>query len=258
MSIESRANKIRMRICILGNSVGLRIRPPRRARTDRTYSEWLMLDHEVFNCCRAGTVIGEQFRSLEEDLLSRFPDVAIINFGIVEIFDRQTIRRINNFPIRNYYNNSVYQRDFRPRAGILDFTARGMNYMTRLIASRFGVAWQWVRIEDYLAALRYLCDIAVKETHATVIIFALPIFPAGSEKYSVTTNEHSRRVNACIRAWADESGGRIRILPTDSLTPDSLRHQRIMPDGIHFSGLGHRIIYKSLYRLIGECSRPSS
>jgi hypothetical protein len=209
-----------------------------------------MRENEVFNFCRAGTLITEQFRYIDDELVALFPDVTILNFGIVELFHRRTFRPINNHPIRNYYNNLILGRNYsrRPRFG--DLVARAVNALTNRIGSIFGISWQWLDTRSYLQVLRAICDLAIAETSSVVFILELPRFPPTSSKYSVETDRRISQINNDVHIWAQNSSGRIIILPLNTLIPEDRTLERLIPDGIHFSAVGHRIIYSELRKRI--------
>jgi len=103
-----------MKICVLGNSVGLRIRPPRSDRSEMTYAEALeSKGYLVRNLSRAGVMLNEAFAFLEEELITFFPDAVILHFGVVEVCYRQTFRWPNNQAIENYYMNRIINRPNR-------------------------------------------------------------------------------------------------------------------------------------------------
>ena len=92
-----------MRITILGNSVALRMRPPRSDPGDGTYAEWLSRQgHDVRTVASAGTLLSEAFATLDSDVVATFPDCVIINYGVVEVCYRRTARWINNRTLINY------------------------------------------------------------------------------------------------------------------------------------------------------------
>jgi len=214
-----------------------------------------MREHEVINRCRSGTIVSEQFLSLEEDLLSVYPDVVIINFGIIEVFERQTLRRINNLPIRNYYNNSVLGRKYRAKSAGIDFWARVFNFFSRIIAKALGLRWRWLDTSAFIGALRVVCDIALKETSAVVILIELPVFPGASSRYSAATNDEIRKINMAMYQWQSGSLGRIKVLSLEKWIADPIAHARFYPDGIHFSALGHRVIAGALRRELASVRR---
>ncbi len=238
------------RICILGNSVGLRMRPRRKYKSERNYCELLMRDHIVFNRCRAGTMITEQFRYMDDDLIAHFPDITILNFGIVELFHRRTFRYINNQPIRNYYNNGILGRNYTFGSSAAGLLARAINALTNRVATMLGISWQWLDTNRYLRVLRDICDCAIAETSTVIVILEVPRLSPASSKYSPTTDHRIRSVNSAIHAWAQESEGRIIVLPVNTLIPEDSALERLIPDGIHFSALGHRIVYRALQRTI--------
>jgi hypothetical protein len=242
---------------VLGNSVGLKMRPQRTRRSHRTYSELLMRRHEVHNACRAGALVSEQFGLIDDDVIARFPDVVILNFGIVELFHRSTLRSINNAPILNYYNNRLLGRPYRAAVPLAARVARAVNGLTRRVAALFGVEWRWLDTGRYLRVLEAMCGLIVGETAATVVLIEVPPIPENSTRFSATTNARIAEVNRATRAWATASSGRIVSQRLDQGVADA-HWQRLMPDAIHFSAVGHRRVHALLTRTIESISASGS
>jgi hypothetical protein len=239
----------RLRICVLGNSVGLKMRPRRTRRSHLTYSELLMRRHEVHNACRAGALASEQFGLIDDDIVARFPDVVILNFGIVELFHRSTMRSLNNLPILNYYNNQLLGRPYRDAAPLSARVARAVNALMRRGAALVGLEWRWLDTGRYLRVLEAMCVLIVEETAAAVVLIEVPPIPEGSAKFSRTTNARIAEVNQATRAWAAASRGRIVSQRLDEGIADA-QWQRLMPDAIHFSAVGHRLVHALLKRTL--------
>lgn len=235
----------RLRVCVFGNSVGLKMRPRRRHRGERTYTELLMRSHQVRNACRAGALISEQFACLDDDVIAWYPDVTILNFGMVELFHRTTLRHLNNLPIVNYYNNRLMGRPYRFASAWRAWALRAANGVTRRAARLAGAEWRWLPTEHYLEVLKAMCDTILAETASKVIVIEMAPTPTDSSKYSATTHAEMSRVNETVRGWAAAGAGRLVSLRLDEGVTQAQWH-RLMPDGVHFSAVGHRCMHALL------------
>jgi hypothetical protein len=242
-----------MKICIFGNSVGFRIRPPRRDCQDLTYSEILESSgHRIRNVSKAAVMINEAFTFLEEEVITFFPDLVIIHFGIVEICYRRTFRWANNQAIENYYMNRFFRRPYvfnTPMRRVFQFTLRAFNSCTRLVSSLLGLRWQWLSTKQFLLALRSVVEVILKETKARIIIIG--ITPCSDRVEYLLKGSRSRIIEANLgmKEICEQFSDRMKYLD-----PESFIHQQnmadLVPDGIHFSAEGHRQLVSEINTLI--------
>lgn len=243
----------RVSVCVVGNSVGFRIRPPRQHGGEATYSEHLQrLGFEVRTVCRSGVTIAEAFGRLEEDVLTYFPKVVIVQFGIVELCYRRTVRRLNNATIRNYYLNSIAGRPYQfwgPPRRLWTWVRRAVNVLTARTAGALGIRWQWLSTSRFLEVLDAMLEAILKETAAHVFVLGIPPpsprverILAGSS--AVVADANSRMANRC-RSLGPRAAF---VEPGEWLDSDDV--PALLPDGIHLSSEAHRRLAAVLARLI--------
>jgi lysophospholipase L1-like esterase len=240
-----------LRISIIGNSVGLRMRPPRKGPSDRTYSERLAdAGYQVENRCRAGVLSSEAFAFIDDELIARSPDVVIINAGIIEVFPRHTWRRLNNYLVRNYYNNQVLGRRYQSDTFSIRFQlARIANGVLRRVSRFLRLSWRWEPETRFLLVLRNICEVLTVETHAHILVLGVgPVserFLSDYPSLNAEIDALNKRIEGLIKAFGDRAQ-MISIKDViDMQSPESS-----IPDSIHFSSKGHREIFTEIERRI--------
>jgi len=228
---------------VLGNSVALRIRPPREGPEERTYAEWLRQDgHEVTVVAQAGVLLEEAFATVEDDVIARFPDCVIINHGVVEACARQTIRWLNNRTIRNYYLNAVLGRPYEFdswSSRLSQLWWRGLNGSARRLAALLGLRWRWTGPDRFLEVLETTVKVILKETSARVVLLGINPTSARIEGQLTGSVEAIRSANASMRELGGRLGARVTFLDPHKCLGDQPAGEAV-PDGIHLSATAHR------------------
>jgi len=248
-----------VKICVFGNSVAFRMRPPRSGPEQRTYPEWLRCDgHEVRVVARAGVLLNEAFATLDDQVITEFPDVVIVNFGIVEVCYRQTVRWINNRTITNYYLNQVFDQEFTydtagQRARL--FLWRAVNALTRRLSAVVGLRWQWLSTDRFLQVLDETVGRILKETEARVIVLGINPCSERVERVLEGSLEEIAAANERVRAMVATHGTRASFVsPAECIAS---RVDELVPDGIHFSADGHRVIANALRSALRDPSHSA-
>lgn len=238
-----------MKICILGNSVGFKIRPPRNGPGEVTYSEILeKAGHNVRNVSRAGVTLGEAFGLLDEDVLTFFPDVVIVHHGVVEVCQRRTVRSWNNAAIPNVYLNSVFRRRHQFNdAGfkIANVFWRSLNWATRVVAAAIGLKWQWQAPRLFVETLKATCHLILKETSASILVLGITPCSSRVQRILPGSAEAIVETNRLLRQLCEELGPRVRFVETETWMSEA-DLPRLSPDGIHFSAEGHSVMAQKI------------
>jgi hypothetical protein len=244
-----------MRVCILGNSVGFKIRPPRRGAQQRTYAEVLRdYGHEVHNASMGGALLSEQFALLDDDVITRAPDVVILHHGVIEVFYRRTFRAPNNAAILNQYRNRVLRQGYTdpgPVGRLAHFALRAFNAVTRATARALGLRWQWQRPTAFLRVVRATIELILKETPARVLIVGVTPPSKSAETDLPGLTQAIARLNQALKSLANDFGPRARFVDVVTLVAGH-EYEDLVPDGIHFSALGHRLLAESLQSCMTE------
>lgn len=244
-----------MKVCVLGNSVAFRIRPPRDpSRPDeRTYAEWLeQYGHRVRVVATAGVLFSEAFATLDDRVVTWFPDAVVLNFGVVELALRRTPRWLNNRTIVNYYLSDVFSQSytFETIPARLRMTVwRLLNGVVRRVNERLGVAWQWLPRDRFLEVLDRTVQVVLKETGARVILLGIAPCSDRVERILGGSVDAFREANGAMSALATRYGERVTFLSPEQYLgggdPDEL-----VPDGVHLSAAGHRAVAHALRRVL--------
>lgn len=247
-----------MRIVVHGNSVALRVRPPRERAADGTYSEVLRaVGYEVTTVARAGAMLAESFATLEDDVVVRAPEVVVLQHGVVEICPRRTIRALNNRTIENYYLNGVLGAPYRSGGGldaVVHLGARIANGLVRRAATLLGLRWAWMPLPRFLAVMERTIAVLRKETGARVIVLGINPTSARVEGQLPGTGAATAAANAGLAALCARLGDAVRFVdPAQVLGADA---SALVPDGIHFSADGHRRIAAHLAGLLDDAPPP--
>jgi hypothetical protein len=242
-----------MKICILGNSIGFRIRPPRKNYQELTYSEILESHgYNVRNVSKSAIMLNEAFTFLEEDVITFFPDIIIIHYGVVEVSSRRTFRWANNEAIINYYTNRFFSRSFNfttPCSLIYLFLLRVFNSCIRHVAAVFNFQWQWLSTKRFLIVLQSVLEILIKETNASVIVIGVTPCSNRIENILRGSRKNIMEINSGMKAVCEQFLCRVKYLDPDSFVQEN-NIDNLVPDGIHFSAEGHRYLAEKLLYLI--------
>jgi lysophospholipase L1-like esterase len=189
-------------------------------------------------------MLNEAFAYLDDEVISFFPDLVIIHFGVVEVCYRQTLRGLNNFPIQNYYLNRVFSRSFRldsPLWRVASLFIQAANFVTRKSASLFKLKWQWLPTRDFLVVLRSAIEVILKETGANIFVVGISRFGSRVEKPLQGSAQEITAANELMQRLSPSYGERVQYLDPNRFLqlghPDDL-----IPDGVHFSARGHRLM----------------
>lgn len=244
-----------MKICILGNSVAIKMRPPRSGADELTYPERLQASgHDVHNASMAGVFLSEQFAFLDDDVLTCNADAVILHHGIIEVYFRRTMRAPNNAAILNQYRNRVLGQGYTydtATSRLRRFPVRALNAATRRLAQLLGLRWQWQRPDDFMTVVTQVVGLILKETAARMIIVGITPPSAGTEADLPGLGEEIARLNERLRAEAVRYGSRVQFVDVTALLRDG-DHSRLVPDGIHFSATAHRLLAGELLAVLED------
>lgn len=248
-----------MKICILGNSVGFRIRPARNDGREMSYSEILEArGHRVRNVSKSAIMINEAFAYLEEDVLTFFPDVVILHYGIVEASNRRTFRWTNNKAIVNYYTNRLFARSFTfdslPNR-VCHLFLRAFNAGTRRLSTRLGIQWQWLPTPRFLVVLKAMLEQIVKETHAVILVIGVTPCINRDDNLTQGSLENILHLNERMKAVCEQYPSRVRYLDPGSFLREC-DMDALVPDAVHFSAEGHRQLAGAVLHLLEELPAP--
>jgi len=192
---------------------------------------------------KQSAMISDLYWYFEDECTRHAPDYVILHFGIVEATYRARPRCMQNYFSMNAWNNSVIDK---PYNGPI---RRGMKFVLKKMHKRIvehllytlGVKWRWCSLKKFTFSLkdivkRIFADSAAKK----IILIGMTELVEWSEKQAPGSNESIRQYNEVMKQIASLSPNITYIDPENAFKG----HQRadITPDGIHFTGLGHRLL----------------
>lgn len=245
--------------------MGLRVRPPAAGLSDGPYPELLLREGwQVYNTSRAAITVEEAIANVDDDVVAIMPDVVVLQFGVVEVCLRRSVRWIHNYPIINYYNNTHLGRRYVPIKSRWRWThwlCAWLNKAISVTATKIGVQWQWISNERFIEAIEFLVRLLLKETRATVLVMGISPL---SRRVERLLNGSSECIQAANHALADSCtalGPRVYFVDVERLIGDE-RVEELVPDGVHFSADGHKLVSGLLSVLFERiererCGEPS-
>ena len=234
--------------------MGFKIRPPRTTPEERTYSEILeAAGHRVRNVSKAGVTLREAFGLLDDEVLTFFPDVVILNHGVVEVCYRRNFRSTNNTAISNVYLNPIFRRqyEFVSSSGFkaINIACRALNWSIRTSAKTLGLKWPWMRKELFMEVVKATCELIRKETNAHIFILGITPCSARVERLLSGSSTQIAATNQLLRNYCSNAGPRIRFIDVERFIIEA-DLPKVAPDGVHFSAAGHRLVAHHLLRAV--------
>lgn len=233
-----------LKVAIVGNSVGLRVRPPCQYPNNKNYGIILeeLLQNEykdkfvfVRNLCIGRGTIWD-ILARRNEILNEFPNYYVINLGVSDASTRE---------IPLWYSNIIVNRKEslkrRLLYGIYYYWIR--KFRPQLVRFRGKRTWTSKRIfEKYFDKIIALLE---KDTNSRIIV--LSINPAGMriEKELPGSSKSYVQFNGILENIAEKYDARF-------LDTTDLGDEKFIPDGIHFSLEGNRIVAERLFRIIVE------
>lgn len=231
----------RLSVVIIGNSVGIRVRPPLPVPENLSYSQLLEglisnLSDDLVGHVENMSYHAQLIRDVEESAetyITKLPHFYILNLGVVDASSRE-------IPFWYY---SILENSRSLTGKFLSmFHARVISKNRRFFVKLRGCK-SWVKPDAFSRSLDRVMEILLKETNARIITMGINpgsqrienSLPGSLRKYI----SYSERIKLIT-----EKHGQIFIDMGTFLTPED------HPDGIHFSAEGHRKVAKRLFEEI--------
>lgn len=231
-----------LRVHVLGSSAAVMVEPEHGPRDGGTYGEQLgPLLHEQglpTVVSHAGTWFGricDTIPRYERDVRDHFPDVLVLNFGLVEC-------QSNALPTPIVRHITTWHRSSRAAAG--PYRNRGLPPVWR----RLRQYQQWTAAHDSglthrLSPRRFVADVTrtidmVRKDCGSLVLL-LDIDPPGQrvEHWLPGTTARVARYNALLAEIADRYSDDVRLVAAGAQLADPATD---LPDGLHRSPEGHR------------------
>lgn len=239
-------------VCILGNSVSMLVQPFRSSAEDRTYGEHLReRGFTVVNRSKQAVVLTDVYRYFEDEVTREFPDYVILNFGIVDCTVRVRRRWLQNAFAMNAWNNSVINRVYNGplHRGFLHFAKRFYAKTFEPALYALGLGRRWVSPGTFRFVLKDLVKRLFADTPAKRIILVGMLTPSHwLEREAPGTTASAAEYNTIMADLAAEYPA-LAYLDTEVAVAVPAR-STVTWDGIHLTGLGHRMLADALEKLL--------
>ncbi len=229
-------------ICILGNSVSLVLRPPRSGASERTYAEILRdeLPATVINWSQRAAMVADGVRAVEDVVITRAPQAVVIQYGIVECTYRDMPRWLYQF-VKLRLRGDENRLEKLP----VQLAARTLMPLSRRWAVLRG-RWRWMEPAVFGHDITQLVALIRKETAALPIVLNIPTPSERVERLAPGTTASALEYNRTLAQVAAQT--KAALIDTAALIdPDPTG---LLPDGIHFSAAGHRLVAAQIRALL--------
>lgn len=237
-----------MRIAVIGNSVGLRVRPPTPYPENKTYSQLLeqellargFVDVQVENLCIGRSTVREVLEQ-GDIILNRFPDFYILNMGITDCSTR-------DIPL--WFSNLI----FSSRTSFLRNIAAAIHKYIIIPNRKLFVILRgkrsWYSPEKFKHYYSKLIKDIIKNTNSILILIKINDCTDRVENNLPGTRANIVHFNRIIDDLTEISSERIWLVETGDLDPEI-----DLPDGIHYSRQGHEKVTKRLLDIFEDILR---
>jgi len=239
-----------MNIIVIGNSVGIRIRPPRNNRRERHFCEVIANELEsrtlckvnIYNRCRSGVTIDDLILHEIDYISGNSPDIIIIICGINEAVSRPLPKRIYQ-----YLNKT------RPIGGVVwGFFHKinsGINhYIFPHIIKAFSLRG-WYSANLFSKKLQFLIGQIDKESKALVIPVTILPCTQRIEKLLPGSGKSIGEFNKLISKYSCIDNVVVADISND--IPQG-KEGEYTPDGIHMNSKAHEILANKIIEIISS------
>lgn len=225
------------KICIIGNSVALRVRPPVNFPNNKNYSQLLResLDENcaVVNLAYGASTVKEVYKKIDT-YIREFPDYYIINLGVVDASTREV-------PLW-FYRLST-QKSLNAIFVLFALLYRNIISKFRRVLVNIRGRRSWVAQKEFREYFDLIVKTLVKETNAKIIVLNINEANNRVEAELPGSLKKHKKYNAVM----NEIAGKYNQIFVD--TNKLIKHEDY-PDGVHFSVSGHKKIFNNLFSII--------
>lgn len=232
-----------LRVHVVGNSAAVMVEPEHGPRDGGVYGEQLagILADRGTSCVVTTSAtwmsrIDEHLPSYERDVRNRFPDVLVINFGILEAQPAV-------LPLRLARHLMTWQRSSRPtalryRARVVPPVWRTLRRYQRWASAHDGGRTHRLGPGRFATDLRRLIDMVRKDCGSLVLV--LDIDPVGDrvEHWLPTTRARVAAYNEVLATVTASYDDAVRFVRAGATVTDPATE---LPDGLHRSAAAHAV-----------------
>jgi lysophospholipase L1-like esterase len=232
-----------LRVHVLGNSTAVLVQPEHGPRDGGTYGEQLAVllsDAGVPTVVsHAGTWFGRANDSLaayERDVRDHFPDVLVINFGIIDCQSNALPTPVARHVMTWHRTSRRGAATYRNR--VVPPVWRVLRSYQRWMSARDGGRTYRLPPKRFVTDLRRTIDQARKDTGALVLL--LDIDPPGDrvEHWLPGTRRRAARYNLLLAEVAAAYDDHVRLVAASTTITEPAAQ---LPDGLHRTTEGHAL-----------------
>jgi len=229
--------KRKIRIAIVADSTAEWIRPYRNREGELTYGEYLLRHEEVSVdlYIRPGMTSHKALSLLWQELMGRFYDYYVFSFGINDCAPRSYPAFMADFYNRVLIPNTLFQK-----AGFACYRLISATKVQKLF-SRLGISRPWISPRQFRTNIARIVEIVEKETDGKIVFLALPDV---SERVEEILHGINTLLPEYRKALLERKSDRVSVIDLQSLFGGD--EERMIPEGIHYSAAGHRLVYRQL------------
>ena len=225
-----------MKIVIIGNSVALRVRPPKAHPNNKNYTYCLKQNRpndEVVNTALGAMTVLDITGQIDS-FINHCPDWYVINLGVVEACSREAPLWL--FRMATSHRRGILVKGAKILYG--GIFARFRPFFTRL---RMGKSW--VNKSTFQRHFDLLMTLLLKETNAKIIVLGI--------------NAPSQRIEMLLPGSTDKIVAYNRVLEAVAaqhkqsfVDLSDLIADTNYPDGVHFNQEGHELIARRIEKYL--------
>ena len=234
-----------IKITIVGNSVAMRIRPPKEIPDNLNYGQ--ILEKKLSETFPSTIVHVENLslhRALVQDVLDSidtylqsYPNYFIINLGIVDACCREIPLWYSNLINKN--KHTLFSRSFLCPL-YYNFIKKNRKLFVKLRGFR-----AWENSRGFKTKYKKLLDSIIKETNSKII--TLSINPT-TNRVELELPGSTKNITAYNNIIKELTIARNQKF----LAFDNFITEKYCPDGIHFSLEGHELVAVMLYKYLSQ------
>jgi len=237
-----------MKIVVMGNSVGLRVRPASKddPNSNIPFSQLLkskfISDNkniDIKNLCH-GRFLIEHILNLRDEYIRQYPDVYIICAGITDCCNREIPLWLSNLLHGNRLSFS--------RRILMGFYIKLIKpFRPFFVLIRGRRPWRSLNRTKY--GFEVLFNEISKNTSAKVIFLEILDIDDRIENELPGSRNNVKKMNEILREMISERGERFQFLALNDISRPLTR-----PDGIHMDENGHKLLANMLYSTLNKLS----
>lgn len=230
-----------LRVHVVGSSVAVMVEPEHGPRDGGVYGEQLLeilaaqgIPCVVTNSGRWMSRINEHLPTYERDIRNHFPDVLVVNFGLLEAQPAVV-------PLGLARHLMTWQRNSRPvalgyRAVVVPPVWRALRRYQRWASAHDGGRTHRLGPTRFATDLRRLTDMIRKDCGALVLVLDIDPVGARLEHWLPTTQLRVAAYNEVLATVTASYDDGVRLVRAGATVTDP---DTEIPDGLHRSSAAH-------------------